>query len=122
MFGLIRSSTHRKIYVRQGEAYRREIEEARAEARRAKAELEQFTRGMVHHVSTNKPPIYGYGFRLMVEVSPHLCRDDSPQQLYRYVTEEIMRQLTGLRGRDPRPDLREEKPRFAFPEPRSVLL
>lgn len=103
----MRKSTHRRIYTKQGEAYRREIEEARSDARKAKAELERFVDSLAPLLATEKT-FPDMGVRIWVDVEPRLMVQEPQYELYRLVCERIMRRLLQA-NHDYRRDLREEK-------------
>ncbi len=101
---LMRRSTHRRIYTQQGEAYRREIEDARAEARKARADLERFVDSLAPRILSDKP--LDGGVRIIVELEPCLLMRETPQELFTILRDRLMRRLTEA-GRDYRGDLRQ---------------
>ena len=108
MFGLMRTKTHRKMYVKQGQAYRREIQEAQRGQRDAERRLREWVRDLVPDIRTQRAGMSD-NLMVMVEVSPHLQRIRNDHELIQWVGREITNRLYGIAQprRDPRGDLRQ---------------
>jgi chorismate mutase len=95
-----------RIYVQQGQAYRRAIEEAQLEAARARADLDRFVSSLVPTVWTDHDWSRG-SLRILIELDQRLYERSLPNELVERLRNEIFERLLGLGRRDHRGDLRQ---------------
>lgn len=103
--------THERAYTRQGQAYRRSIEEAQWNEQKARARLLEFA-GQFANTTTTRLPSDGT-LRILVDVEPRLLQRETPHALLELVCDRIMRQLV-WGCRDPRGDLRQTEAQRAL--------
>lgn len=101
----IRKSTHRRIYIEQGEAYRREIQEARWAQQQAERKLQQYVDALGGRALVDRSFQTG-DYRISFEISRHIIEGQPPQTLVRLVSENIMRRILDAQ-RDYRGDMRQ---------------
>jgi hypothetical protein len=103
----MRKSTHRRIYIKQGEAYRREIERAHNEAHQAKRELQEYIDHLAPRIDTMLAPIpYEEKLRILIEIDRRVLISEPKQVLFERIRDSILRRLFEA-NRDYRGDLRQ---------------
>lgn len=120
MFGLIRSSKHRQIYVKQAEAYRWEIDQARAEARAARRQLQDFLDSLAPDIYLDK----GFdspGLRIMIELDHRLLeKGPHSQELLFLLHHRLMDRLMSVNLPDVRGDMRQTEQERRFDSLRAM--
>ena len=108
----MRKRTHKRLHIEQGKAYRREIQEARWDAERARAELQHFVDSLASRIDISRDFPTG-NLRISVEIDRRLLVAGSRHDLLVHVCESIMRRLANL-DRDYRGDLRQTQTQRAL--------
>ena len=101
----MRRSEHKRIYVQQGEAYRREIAEARAERDRARADLSRFVDSLTPRIEAERTFPDGH-VRVWFDVERRLMEREPMHDLYALIRDRIMERLFRA-NRDYRGDMRQ---------------
>lgn len=100
-------STHRRLFNRQGEAYRWEIREQKYEIEALKRNLKDFADSFVPEIHSEHQTIPHDRLFLTVEVSGDKLRRSLPQELMVYIRDRIMERLLEF-NKDYRGDMRQQ--------------
>jgi hypothetical protein len=107
MFGLMRKSTHKKIYTEQGESYRWTIDQQKYEIEALKRNLGILSDSIVPTVFVENQIIHHDRLLLTIEINAERLRRQLPQDILIFVRDRILERLNEF-NKDYRPDMRQQ--------------